>query len=71
MKQVKLPNGAILYFSIKYSLLTDKINQWGHHFRESYTRLSLLKPFMADNAGIFFLTATATSEDEKVGFRGV
>ena len=44
----------------------DKINQWGHEFRDSYTRLGLLKPFMADNAAIYCLTGTATEEDIKV-----
>ena len=47
-------------------LLSDKINQWGPNFREGYTRLGLLKPFLAENSGIFLLTATATAEDMKV-----
>ena len=44
----------------------DKINQWGPSFREGYTRLGLLKPFFAENAPIFCLTATATDEDIRV-----
>ena len=45
----------------------DKISQWGPNFREGYTRLGLLRPFMAENAAVYFLTATATAEDMKVG----
>ena len=52
---------------VSYDLfVVDKINQWGHEFRDSYNRLGLLKPFMAEDAGIFFLTATATAADMKV-----
>ena len=53
------------YLYLKRHFL-DKINQWGPSFRESYTRLGLLKPFMAENASVYFLTATATPEDMKV-----
>ena len=44
----------------------DKINQWGHEFRDSYTRLGLLKPFMVEKAAFYCLTGTATVEDIKV-----
>jgi len=44
----------------------DKINQWGPRFREGYTRLGLMKPFFADKAPIFCLTATATEDDIRV-----
>ena len=44
----------------------DKINQWGPDFREGYTRLGLLRPFLAEGAPIFCLTATATGEDIRV-----
>ena len=49
----------------------DKINQWGAGFREGYTRLGLLKPFFAESAPIFCLTATATDEDIMVYGKGV
>ena len=44
----------------------DKINLWGEGFREGYTRLGLLKPFLAAGAATYFFTATATEEDKKV-----
>lgn len=47
----------------------DKINQWGEDFRDGYTRLGLLKPFMALHAAVYFFTATATAEDIKVYFK--
>ena len=45
----------------------DKLNLWGEGFREGYTRLGLLKPFVATGACTYFFTATATDEDKKVG----
>ena len=53
-------------FCNRPSLSADKINLWGEGFREGYTRLGLLKPFLAPGAGTFFFTATATDEDKKV-----
>ena len=47
--------------------LLDKLNLWGEGFREGYTRLGLLKPFLAAGARTYFFTATATDEDKKVG----
>ena len=47
-------------------LLLDKINQWGHNFRDAYSRLGLLKPFMVEMAAVYFLTGTATDEDIQV-----
>ena len=47
-------------------MVLDKINQWGQDLREGYTRLGLLKPFLAENAAIYFFTGTATAEDIKV-----
>ena len=44
----------------------DKVNQWGKEFRDGYTRLGLLKPFMAENAAVYFVTGTATVTDIKV-----
>ena len=49
-----------------YTCFPDKISQWGPNFREGFTRLGLLKPFMAENAAVYFLTATATIEDMRV-----
>ena len=47
-------------------IVLDKINQWGSDFRDAYTRLGLLKPFLAEDAAIYFLTGTATANDIKV-----
>merc|ERR1719318_981980 len=44
----------------------DKINLWGEGFREGYTRLGLLRPFVTTGAATYFFTATATEEDKKV-----
>ena len=47
-------------------MFVDKINQWGQDFRDAYSRLGLLKPFLANDAAIYFLTGTATPNDIKV-----
>ena len=66
MKQANTDQMNNFYYKLFSNIFIDKINQWGPSFREGYTRLGLLKPFLAENSGIFFFTATATTEDMQV-----
>ena len=62
MKQVEF----ILFLHDSTLFFLDKINLWGAGFREGYTRLGLLKPFLTTGAATYFFTASATKEDKKV-----